>query len=79
MIIKLASSFTSNLMTDTYKYETMPALLSRWENMNQDKHGKHCHKQRKRFLPFVLAVNGMLGREALVAISQLSRFMADKR
>ena len=48
-------------------------------NMNKDKHSKHCHNQRKRFSPFVLSVNGMLGREALVAISQLSRFMADKR
>ena len=30
---------------DTYKYEPMIALLARSENINKDKHGKHCHDQ----------------------------------
>ena len=34
---------------DTYKYEPMTVLLSRWEKINKDKHGKHCHDQRKFF------------------------------
>ena len=57
---------------DTYKYEPMTSLLARWENIKKDKHGKHCHDQRKHFLPFVLSVDGMLGRESLVVLSQLS-------
>ena len=64
---------------DTYKYNLMTSLLARWENIKKDKHGKHCKNQRKHFSPFVLSVEGMLGREDLVVISQPSRFMAEKR
>ena len=46
---------------DSYGYETMVALLSRWETINKDKHSKHCHDQRKQFSLFVLSVDGMLG------------------
>ena len=63
---------------DTYKYEPMTSLLSRWEKIKKDKHNKHCHTQRKHFSTFVFSVDGILGREALVVLSQLSRFMADK-
>ena len=63
---------------DSYKYEPMAALLARWETIKNDKHCKHCHNQRKHFSPFVLSVGGILGREALVVLSQLIRFMADK-
>ena len=44
------------------KYEPMAALLDWWEIIKKDKHGEHCHDQRI-FSPFVLYVNGMLGRE----------------
>ena len=64
---------------DSYKYEPMADLLARWETIKKDKHGKHCHDQRKHFSPFVLSVDVMLGREALVVPSQLSRVMAEKR
>ena len=47
---------------DYYKYEPMAALLDWWEIIKKDKHGEHCHDQRI-FSPFVLYVNGMLGRE----------------
>ena len=56
----------------------MKALLDRWENTKKDKHGKHCHEQQKKFSPFVLSVDGILGSEALVVLSQLSQFMAEK-
>ena len=46
--------------------------------MNSGKHGKHCHEQRKCFLPFVLYVDGMLGREALVVLANFSRLVAEK-
>ena len=31
----------------SFKYESMPSLLARWEIIKKDKHGKHCHNQRK--------------------------------
>ena len=37
---------------DTYKYEQMTSLLARWEKINKDKHGKHCHNQRNFFCLF---------------------------
>ena len=64
---------------DTYKYRPMTKPLARWENIKKDKQGKHCNDQRKHFSPFVLSVDGLLGREALVVISQLSQTMAEKR
>ena len=64
---------------ETYKYEPMASLLTRWKKIKKDKHSKHCQHQRKYFSPFVLSVDGMLGREALIVLSQSSRVMADKR
>ena len=57
----------------------MAELLARWETIKKDNHGKHCHKQRKRFSPFFSSVDGMLGREALAILSQLSQVMLEKR
>ena len=56
--------------TDVYphKYEPMLALLAWWETIKTGKHSKHCHDQQKYFSPFVLSVDGMLGREALVVL-----------
>ena len=64
---------------DMHKYEPMTVLLDRWENIKKDKHGKNCHDQQKHFSPFVLSVEGFLGTEALVVLSQLGRVMAEKR
>ena len=63
---------------DSYKYEPTAALLAWWETIKKDKHGKHCHDQRKHFSPFVLSVDGMLGREALVVLANLNQIMAAK-
>ena len=57
----------------------MAELLAQWENIKKYKHGKHFHDQQKHFSPFALSVDGMLGREALVVISQLIRVVAAKR
>ena len=64
---------------DSYKYEPMENLLDCWETINKDTHGKHCNDQRKHFSPFVLSVYGILGREALVLLAQLSQIIAEKR
>ena len=64
---------------DTYKYETMAALLSRWKNIKKYKHGKHFHDQQKQFSSFFLSVDRILWREALVRIYQFSQVIAEKR
>ena len=64
---------------DTYMYKPMTSLLARWENIKRYKHGKHCYAQRKHFSSFVLSVDGMVVMEVLVVLSQLSRFMAEKK
>ena len=62
--------------TDTYNYKPITALLSRWEDINKYKHGNHCLDQQKHFSPFVLSADKMLGKEAIVMLSQLIQFMA---
>ena len=44
----------------------------------KDNTGKHCNYQWKRFYPFVLSIDGMIGREYLAALAQLSRIMEEK-
>ena len=56
----------------TCKPEGMDTLLARWEKINKDKHGQHCYDQRKHFSLFVLLVDVMIGKEALVVIATLS-------
>ena len=63
---------------DSYKYEPIKELLSRWETIKKDNHGKNCHYQWKKS-SFFLSVYRMLGREDLVVLSKLSQVMADKR
>ena len=67
-----------DLDADTYKHKPMDKLLARWEKRKKDKHGKHCHEQQRYFSPFVLSVDEMLGKEALVVLASLSRIMAAK-
>ena len=57
-----------NADADLYEYEPMAVLLARWETTKKYKHGKHCHDQRKKNSLFVLSVDRMLGREALVVL-----------
>ena len=64
---------------DRYRYKPMTSLLAKWEKIKKDKHGKNCNNQQKKKSPFVLSVDRILGRESLVVLSQLSRFIAEKR
>ena len=68
-----------NTDADSFYYEPMSELLSRWETIKKDKHSKQCSDQRKHFLPFVLSVNGIIGRESLAVLVQLSQTIAAKR
>ena len=51
---------------DTYKYESMTALLARWEATKKHKHGKHCHDQR------IFSVCSLSGRNAREGIPDRS-------
>ena len=62
----------------TYKYEPMYKLLATLEKQNKDKHDNHCHEQRKYFSPFVISVHGVLGKEALFVITNLSQLVVEK-
>ena len=57
---------------DSYKYESMDKILAIWENQKKDKHGKKCHEKQKKFPPFVLSIDGMIGKEALVVLENVS-------
>ena len=61
---------------DSYTYEPMAALLAHWETIKKDVHGKQYQNQWKYFSPFVLSVDGVLEREALVILAQFNRTMA---
>ena len=47
--------------TDSYKYESMAALLARWEIIKKDKRGKHCHDQQKQIA--LCSLSGSNSRE----------------
>ena len=50
----------------------MVTLLAWWDKIKKDKQGNDCHEQQKHFSLFVLSIDGMLGREALVVLENLS-------
>ena len=56
----------------------MTTLLAWWETIKKDKHVNHCHDGQNLFSPFVFSVGGMIGRETLVVLANLSRIMAAK-
>ena len=56
----------------------MAVLLDWWETTKKDNHINHCHDQQKYFSRFIFSVYGMLWREALVAITQLSQIIEAK-
>ena len=59
----------------TYSLEPMVTLLDRWDKNKKDNHGKNCHKKQKK-TPFVLSVDVMISREALVVLTNLNPLMA---
>ena len=60
-----------------------PTRKSQWEcswfggnKKFLEKHGNHCHDQQKHFSLFPPSADGMLGKEALVLLANLSQLMA---
>ena len=62
---------------DTYRKEPMEKILARREKEKKDKNGNNCHEKRISPL-FVLSLDGMLEKEALVVLTNLIRLMAEK-
>ena len=56
----------------------MDKLLDQWEKINREKYGQHFYDQRKHFSLFSLLVDGVMGKEALVPIANLSWILAAK-
>ena len=50
----------------------MDKLLAGWDKIKKDKHGQAFYNQRKNISPFVLSVDGMMGKEALVVLAPFS-------
>ena len=73
-IIDIKLGFEAN----TCRFEPLAALLYWWEKIKKDKHGKHCHGEQKHFSRFVISVDGMIGRETLVVLMNLSQLLAEK-
>ena len=63
---------------DTYNQEPMYKLLSCYEKQKKDNSGKHSYEKRKNFSPFFLSADGMLVKDALVILSNLSQLMSEK-
>ena len=64
--------------TDADTYEPMDKLLVFWYKENRDNSGNQLHEQRKHVYQFFLSVDGILGKEALVVLPNVSRLMAEK-
>ena len=62
---------------DTYRFDPRETLLDMWEKTKKCNQGKHRHKQLKNASLFI-SDDGMLGREALVILTNLSRLMVAK-
>ena len=63
---------------DNYRLEPMEDLLDRRDKKNNYKHGKHLHNQQRHFSLFVISIDGILGRETLVLLTNLIWLMAEK-
>ena len=61
-----------------YRFEPMAELLTQWNKVKKNKNGNHCHNQRKKSSLFFRSINGLLGRQALVVLANLSQLMQEK-
>ena len=59
---------------DAYSWKPviMDKLLAGWEKLKKEKYGQARYNQRRKFSPFVLSVEGMMGKEALVVLATFS-------
>ena len=62
---------------DSYKKYPIGTILASWGN-KKGKHINHCHEQQKYFSPFLLSVDVIIVKEALVVLANFSQPMAAK-
>ena len=60
-----------DLDCDFHKKKPMVTLLDNRVKLNRVKQGNNFHEQWEHFSPFVLYVDGMLGKESLVILTNL--------
>ena len=56
----------------------MYKLLDLWDKEKKDKHDRKFHEQRKHFSPLFLSADGILGKEALVVLTNVIWLMVEK-
>ena len=56
----------------------MEILLDWWGKQKNDKYSNNLHRQWEHFSLFVLYVDGMLGKEAIFLLTNLSKLTAAK-
>eukprot|EP00957_Ditylum_brightwellii_P028195 2129152-Ditylum_brightwellii.AAC.1 len=62
----------------SYILKPLEKALLVWEKEKKAKYLQACLNQNKHFSPFVVLVDGMLGKEACMVLKQLSQKLAAK-
>ena len=62
----------------TYRSKDPQAVLASQEKLKKRKYLRACLNQRRHFTPFVVSVDGLLGREAVTVLQKLSSRIAEK-
>ena len=55
----------------------MVTLLAWWDKIKKDNRINHYHEKRKRVSTFIIYVGGMLGRDSLVVLTNLSQLVTE--
>jgi hypothetical protein len=63
----------------TYKDKEPRKVLESAEKLKKRKYSQPCADQRQQFTPFVVSVDGVLGKEAKLAIKELSQISAKSK
>jgi len=69
-------------VTDTdaksYRTSSPEKVIESQEKRKKSKYLKPCHEQRRSFTPFVVSVDGLMGREAKALLKRLAHHLTDK-
>ena len=68
----------SDVNQPSYILKCPKKVLAMAEKEKKKKHLKDCHEQRKDFPPFVVSVDGLLGKDAQMLLKKISAFLAAK-
>ena len=68
----------TNTDQKSYIEKKVESVLARQERENKNKYLADCIQERTDFTPFVVSVDGLLGREETLYIKQLARHLRDR-